>query len=331
MESHCVRFLAILVASLALTGCGITVPNIKEIWDTDKPANVAPVTPDKVPGTAQIEFEIKRRIYCDLKRAVQRVNRIPFKSGPPGKLTVTRKGLIPENWGAQVSLSLQVDEVSGLNPGLTLTQLMPNAVKIFGPGNTVTTPQSFGLGFGATLSSTATRIDKYDPFYPIPFLMIPDNPRTSICFDENDPLMKDGWRPASSSPFILESDLGIEDWLLGAMEVDDALPSIGGGGAPAKDTVSYEVKFVIVSSGSVTPTWKLVRVSANSGASPFFNVGRTRTHDLIITIGGPSQQTANTHLASQIGNSVSNANRAIFTSPPVAPPVSSTISLPVSQ
>jgi hypothetical protein len=122
--------------------------------------------------------------------------------------------------------------------------------------------------------------------------------------------------------------LGIKEWLVGAMMVDDALLSdpipsqLGGNGGKggkggdngqitgAKDTVSLEIKFIIVTSGSVTPTWKLVRISANSGSSPFFNTGRTRTHDLIITLGDPSQISSNTHLASQIGNSVSNANKA---------------------
>ena len=51
--------------------------------------------------------------------------------------------------------------------------------------------------------------------------------------------------------------------------------------------------------GRVTPTWKLVNVSANTGNVPFSNVGRTRTHDLFITIGPNNQQTINSHVASQ--------------------------------
>jgi hypothetical protein len=90
----------------------------------------------------------------------------------------------------------------------------------------------------------------------------------------------------------------------------------GGGTTPKPDTVSIEIKFVIVSNGNVTPTWKLVRVSANTGSTPFFGMGRTRTHDVIITIGPKTRATANTHLASQIGVSVSNANRALLTTSP---------------
>ena len=100
-----------------------------------------------------------------------------------------------------------------------------------------------------------------------------------------------------------------------AAEPSGGTGSGGGGGSIKPDTVSYEIKFVIVSSGNVTPTWKLVRFSANTASSPLFNVGRTRTHDLIITIGPNSNATDNVHLANQIGSAVSNANRAALTTP----------------
>jgi hypothetical protein len=339
MRNRRICVLAIMFAGSLSAGCGLSVPNIKEAWDVDKPPDAQPPTPAKVPGAAQIEFEIKKHVYCQLKDAVQEVNKINLLGGPPGKLRVVQRGLIPMDWGAQVSLSLQVDETSGLSPGVTLNQVIPNATNVFGPGNTVTTAQSFGLGFGGTFSSTGTRIDKFDPFWSIAFLMIPDS-RFSICSPGQDPLMDRGWTAATSSPLILEGDLGIKDWLLGAMEVSTALASVGsppaplpggggGGGSgsgsgsgssgsggatgnPGKDAVSYEIKFVIVSSGNVTPTWKLVRVSANTGSAPFFSTGRTRTHDLIITIGPQNTQTNNSHLALQVGNAVSNANRAIM-------------------
>jgi hypothetical protein len=87
------------------------------------------------------------------------------------------------------------------------------------------------------------------------------------------------------------------------------------GGGQKPESISIEIKFVIVTSGNVTPTWKLVNVSANTGSAPFFNIGRTRTHDLIVTIGPNNQQTNNSHLASQIGNAVSSGNRALLASP----------------
>jgi hypothetical protein len=275
---------------------------------------------------------------------VQKVNgknAIPVSESSHGRVVKSQPGLIPDDWQAQVSLALQVDEVSSLTPGATFTQILPNASQVFGPGNTFTSAQSTSLSLGGTLSSTATRIDKFDPYYSVAYLM-DDDPK-SVCKDGNDPLDNiPGFRPAKSSPFALESDLGIEDWLEGAMIVDNFLPSVGsppqalggggskdtasksGGSNQAKskggkkpkpnpdvtvDTVTYEVKFVIVSSGNITPTWKLIKFSANS-AGTFFGAGRTRTHDLIITLGPPTAATSQTHFASQLGNSVSNGNRS---------------------
>ena len=148
-----------------------------------------------------------------------------------------------------------------------------------------------------------------------------DRPHVSVCADGQEFFERLHWTPASSSPFIFESNLGIEEWLLGATIVNNLLSSSGGGGGGSTkpDTISYEIKFVIVSSGNITPTWKLLKVSANTTGN-FFSTGRTRTHDLIITIGpstGPSAQSArDTHLASQIGNAVATANRSLLAAPP---------------
>jgi hypothetical protein len=244
-------------------------------------------------------------------------------------------------WSGKSLLRLKVEFLSSPCPGLSLNEVLPNAVKAFGVANTVTTPQSFTLGFGGTLSSTATRIDKFNPQYSIAFLSKPKT-KDSVCDPANDPFVRIGWNTPSSSPFIIESHLGIKDWLLGALVVNDLLPSdvppskspkpksapsgdggssgggatkadTSGGGATKADTISYEIKFVIVSSGNVTPTWKLVRVSANTGSSPLFGLNRTRTHDLIITIGPNTTATDNSNLASQISSGVSSQNRAVLT------------------
>ncbi len=61
----------------------------------------------------------------------------------------------------------------------------------------------------------------------------------------------------------------------------------------------------------MTPSWKLVQVSANQG-STFFNAQRSRTQDLAITLGkatdeGLSVKAQNEALASAIGIAVANA------------------------
>jgi hypothetical protein len=337
-----VGLLAVIVAAWGLAGCGLSIPDIKEAWDSDYPGN--PETGAKpISGTTLIEFEIKKKIYCELKKAVAAANAIPTTESNSlgGKQTLKYPGLFPPGWVAQVALSLQIDESVSLNPGLSYTQTMANAAKAFGVGNTVTIPQSFSLGLGATLSSTATRIDKFNPQYSIAFLSEPDT-KDAVCVPGNDPLASIA---PSDSAFQIESDLGIEKWLVGALLVDSYLPSDptqsnpssprkpntaaaaaggsgrggsggeggGGGGGSTKGPMplSYEIKFVIVSTGSVTPTWKLVQMSANT-ASSFFGAGRTRTHDLIITIGPNSTATDNSHLASQISAGVATANRALI-------------------
>jgi len=193
------------------------------------------------------------------------------------------------------------------------------------------------LALGGTLSSTATRIDKFDPYYSVASMT---GNEESVCDDPKKdypyPFQKPGFVAPTSSPFIIESDLGIEEWVKGAMIVNLLLPSTGsppqalgagaGKDAPAKagagkgankgsgnndvavDTITYEVKFIIVSSGNVTPTWKLIQVSANT-AGTFLSAGRTRTHDLIITLGPPTAAASQTHFASQLGNAINNANR----------------------
>jgi hypothetical protein len=333
MKRHRLCLIFVLLGASALSGCGLLVPDIKEIWDKDIPADPSTNSP-KVSGAAQIEYEIEEKIYCELKFAVQEAQHYYITQG-----AVVQKGLFPPNWAAQVALSLEVDETSALNPGVTLNRVLPNAVSVFGAGTSgsVTTAQSFSLGFGGTASSTSTRIDRFNPYWSIADLLKPIKPNSS-CYPENDPFRRLGITPASSSPLLIESDLGIKDWLIGAMFVDEIIPSTpqpaagakastgrsGGGGNSGGQTqgggakpesISIEIKFVIVTSGNVTPTWKLVRVSINSGNSSLFGTGRTRTHDLIITIGPNTQQTNDSHLAAQIGNAVGNANRALMTSP----------------
>jgi hypothetical protein len=295
----------VALATAGLAGCGgLAVPAIQEPWDTEVRL---PGGKSSVSATAQIELEIKLRVYCDLREAVHAVQRYTF-TDDNGKVIPS----LPANWGASVAIMLQVDESVALNPGVAFNDVLPNAIMKFGPGNTVTTGQSFSLGFGGTLSSTATRIDKFNPYYTIKELSKPFA-KGSSCLPGNDPYLSKGVTPASSSPFILESDLGIKNWLRDATYVNRLIPSDKGtsaaGSAPKVDTISYEIKFVIVSNGNVTPAWKLVKLSANTGNTPFFSTGRTRTHDLIITIGPNTADTKSVHQASLFAAGVNSALR----------------------
>ena len=366
-SSTLIRALSLLGSS-GLIGCGLTVPQVSEFWDRDYPPTKDSPT---LTATAQIEYEIKQKVYCELRYAVREAEAVLVfdQSGH-------RRLLIPRPWGIQLQLSLEVDESISLNPNVSFTQLLPNVMKIFGvfPANSVnkatlnsvTVAQTFSLGFGGTLSSQALRTDKFNTYYSVEDLI---GPRPTVCQSdgkpdlEKDPLYHRQWPPAVSSPLLVESNLGIKDWLFGAMYVDNALASSspqpspastgggklagtfkgnfegplkggvtgtftssggsssgggksssGGGGSSSgggpQDLISQEIKFIIVSSGNVTPTWKLIQVSANTGNTPFFSTGRTRTHDLLMTVGPPTQRTVNDFLAAQIGQAVTSGVRA---------------------
>ena len=82
------------------------VPEISEVWDGPN-------------ATKQIEFEIRRRIYCDLKDvAIDTKNwKVKNRDDKTGKV-ISESQLLPDEWGAEVTISLQVDEASALNPGI---------------------------------------------------------------------------------------------------------------------------------------------------------------------------------------------------------------------
>lgn len=79
-----------------------------------------------------------------------------------------------------------------------------------------------------------------------------------------------------------------------------------------KNALSHDVKFEVVTSGNITPAWKLVQASVNQGGT-FFSARRDRTHELLVTFGpsdpaaksllGPASQE---FLAAQIGIAISN-------------------------
>lgn len=287
-----------LIMAIVLGGCGLSAPKIHEVWENDD-------------STKQIEFGIKKRIYCDLKRGIQNANRnsgFALEDRETGK--ISKKQFIPNNWGTLVSLSLQVDEGGAINPGLSVREPLASGITRF-PSGSVVMPQSFSLGLGVNVSSTATRIDKFDSYYSVGFLMKEDSDQ-SVCLEKNDPFLLNNEIPSKNSPLIV-SYLGIEQWISDAMFTNSLLPS----DAPSKaskatDAITYEIKFVIVSNGNINPTWQLVRFAANIGSLPLVTAGRTRTHSLIITLGPPKGETSQTHFASQIGQSVAAANRALL-------------------
>jgi hypothetical protein len=328
------------VITVGVAGCGVTVPQIPEIYDRGDPD-----------ATEHMEKQIKYAIFCELREAVT-YTRGPlgphdqyFSDGKPQQ----DEGTLPLNWGAQVTLTFTIDESTKLAPGVSLKTPMHNAPVNFA-GETIGATgalaavtygplsfmQSYAFGLGGVLSSAANRIDTFDTYYSIKELAV-FNPDLEIC--THPPAIKEFGPQSNSSPFLVRSNLGIKEWLPQAVSSSNFLRSsriaeTGVGprvpfGNFAADTISYHIKFTVVSSINATPTWNLVRVATTS--NPLVDTGRTRTHELLITIGpgadskgagskpaatprgapvlSPSSEAFAVHQAQLIGNAVANALR----------------------
>jgi hypothetical protein len=317
-----IEAIAILLTAHCQSACGALLPEQPEIWDRADPL-----------ATQHMEMQIKRAVYCELREAVI-IARRNFNQRYYGGKPVTTKDdqPLPDSWGAQITFTFTVDETSKLTPGATLNTVMPSIVTTFPGKAAVTTPQSFAFGLGGTLSSEANRVDTFDTFYTIGDIAYVYGQKND-CNDINPDLMGPD---SHSSLFLVKSNLGIIEWLPQAFEVSDFLrssrasptgegPALGGSTGQASDSISYHIKYIVVSEANATPMWKLVRVSANTSPT-LLDVNRTRTHDLLITIGPgnfrtvkttkgpvrqfvPSQSAANSHLAQQIGSAVQDALR----------------------
>jgi hypothetical protein len=276
----------LLATAVAIGGCGSLVPEIEEFWAT--------------PGDASIKVnKISGQVVCELRRAVQQV----FLDERNHYVEVVADPHHPprhfglkwfEQWGVQVTLTLTIVENTAVAPTVTFI-------------NPFTTPStSFSTSLSGSLSGTATRTDILNMFYSVHDLEYGTPSLDKTCIPA----------PTNGDLFV-QSDLKLYQWLSAAL-----LPNITGivdyeHGPTDKNAISHEVKFEIVSNGSVTPTWTLVRVTANANTTGnLFSTSRDRTQDLSITFGptlGPTgaKQLAtpaqNSHLATQIGLAVSQA------------------------
>lgn len=160
---------------------------------------------------------------------------------------------------------------------------MRNA-NLYRGGSKIAVAQERALGLGATISSTATRIDKSFAFYTVGEL----RSDTIDCSHVNhDPL--DG-------SLLLQSDLRLREWLsdVALAKSTGDLPFIRKSTPPFnQNAISHEIKFEVVSSGNITPSWKLVDIAANQAGSPLFGGSRDRnprSHDHVGSDGAGSDE-----------------------------------------
>lgn len=236
---------------------------------------------------------IVTNITCELRDAVAKV------------YTERTRYTFLDNWGVQMTLNLQLDEKSEANPTANWTPPSPASAV-------------FNLAGQSTLSSAATRIDKMNFFFTVPELRDYDK-----CYDFERP----------GGPMLMQSDLKLYDWIVANLQASatgrNRYSQYKPDGPFGHDVFSHEVRFEVVTSGGITPGWKLMRVDVNQ-AGTFLSASRTRTHDLTVTFGptevttqsrlvngkpvllnvaGPSPAASQSHFASEIGTAVANGIR----------------------
>jgi hypothetical protein len=160
-----------------------------------------------------------------------------------------------DKWGLQINLLLTIEEKSTVSPSIGW---FPNKI--------------FSLGAGAGASGDATRIDKINSYYTIRELK-----DREFC----DPRLRPG------GGRLMASDLRLKEWLSDAVTAGETREINFNNSAAFKDNgvLSHEVRFLVTTTGTLSPAWKLSRVISINPTGTLFSTERDRTHDLIITFG----------------------------------------------
>jgi hypothetical protein len=207
------------------------------------------------------------------------------------------KGTFIDKWGVQTTLTLTYDENGALAPSALGTPAPLIGV--------------FSIGGGLNLGSEAVRTETLNAYALVSDLS------KQRCSPEARP----------NGPFLLQSDLKLSEWLYdiaGASMMNTISIPESQAATSNNNVIQHEVKFIITTSGNLTPTWKISTVTVNPTGN-LLTLGRTRTNDLLITLGPaveavvklenghkvvtaePSSQAANLHLSSTIGNAINTA------------------------
>lgn len=197
--------------------------------------------------------EIVRHVRCELETAVNN----NYDDNPKSRRHIIKK------WAAKVALNIKANEKSSLNPALS----------IFNDPVTFTFAATAGLQSEALRETTLTYFLVFDELIDKSRKHGPED------YAETPPCGRD---PKYPDP--IAGDLGIGQNIFSSLATWDSRNSISDRLEDPYETITHHVQFIATATGGVTPTWKLMRVSANS-APPFLSGTRTATNDLLITIG----------------------------------------------
>jgi hypothetical protein len=247
--------------ALAIQGevaaCGLYTP------DKDPFTSDAPVPPDhKFSRQGSYESGLVDHVTCEVSRGLAET----VKQWPG----VSALGL-GTDWGTAVTLSMTVEDQTGVSPGITFLQPLRNVVFPFATGGNVTSPQSFSFSLGGTASVNALRTE---------IIQYTFKNKDAIKFQKCGD---------TGSGVLIDGDLKIREFLFDKAQIVAAGNGLWDPKLKSKISMPYnawteEITFVAAYGGTATPTWKLARVSANA-SSNLLVTERTNTNDLILTLG----------------------------------------------
>ena len=254
-----------------MSACGTYTPEIQEFWGTAGDTNT------------KLLLAVKEA-ECEIQRAVQLVVRDDIDNvGGEQKRVLAFLDDKRKGWGADVLFQFTVDEKSALTPNFAINPPLPTITSTFANKLTASTQQSRSFSIGGALSSEGYRQDKVHVLFKLSDLVGDEKSLPA----EKDLLARQCIGADANGTLFLQSDLKFYDWLKATTDLqfrnqaDFALKN----GLTKDGAISHDVKFEIVSSGNVSPTWKLVQISANTGTTPLFNTSRDRIQEIIITLG----------------------------------------------
>ena len=268
------RSLKMACAMLMLGGCGTYVPNLQVY-----------------PGAVESDLvrAIAASVRCEMSVAVTRLIGSDKARSEASEIPRTLSWL--DDWGVQVSLRLEVEENTRVNPTFS-----------WSPTN------EFTLGGGVSASSTAGRTTKLNYLYSVGDLYDDEVSLDSDLNSESKYCEQRLTSPGIIETPLIRSDLKIYEALesytfsttTGTI-TDSAQRNTPG----QQNNFTHEVKFQLVASGTMSPRWILSESRINPSGS-VLSASRTRTHKLIATFGpidstgSLAQSAASSFFAAQI-------------------------------
>jgi hypothetical protein len=245
-----------VVGVVVLSSCGTYTPD-KDPFQSD-------ATNDQNTRTSQGMYEagIVDHVTCEIGQALTLAKRL--------------KTHWIEDWGVSVTQTITAEDQTGLAPGVSAVSPLQNVIFPFSNGGNFISPQSFSLNFGGTASANSIRTETIQYTFR----------NKDVLAVYKEPCLK-----KTTQGVMIDGDLKIREFIYDKLYMISTgnvclldTPELPATRRACYNTFTEEITFVAAYGGSFTPTWKLARVTANTGSNLIVSQ-RTNTNDLIITLG----------------------------------------------